>query len=153
MAVGVDRLAEVAVAVEQADADERDGHVGGRLEMVAGEHAQAARVDAERLVQAVLGAEVGDRAVELRAVLAVEPVAGAVLHVAVEVVEQRAVLGHQVDVVEDLRPVALELQQRHRVAVAQPRADVDAPEQDAHPRVPHPVVVVGQPRNSAPSRL
>ena len=65
VAVGIDRLSEVAVAVEKADADERDGHVAGGLEVVAGEHAQAARVDAERLVQAVLGAEVGDRAVEL----------------------------------------------------------------------------------------
>ena len=73
--------------------------------MVAGEYAQAARVDAERLVEAVLGAEVGDRAVELAAVLALEPVARAVLHVAVEVVEQRPVLGHQVDVVED-RPTS-----------------------------------------------
>ena len=69
VAVGVDRLAEVAVAVEEAHADERDGHVRGGLEVVAGEHAQAAGVDAERLVEAVLGAEVGDRAVEVGAVL------------------------------------------------------------------------------------
>ena len=46
VAVGVDRLAEVALAVEQPDADRREGHVAGRLHVVAGEHAEAARVDA-----------------------------------------------------------------------------------------------------------
>ena len=66
VAVGVDRLAEVAMPVEKADADERDGHVGGGLAMVAGQHAQAAGVDAERLVEAELGAEVGDRTGQLR---------------------------------------------------------------------------------------
>ena len=39
-----------------------EGHVAGGLHVVAGEHAQAAGVDAERLVEAVLRAEVGDRA-------------------------------------------------------------------------------------------
>ena len=88
VAVGVDGLSEVAVAVEEAHADERDGHVRRRLEVVAGEHAQAARVDAERLVQAVFGTEIGDRAVERTSVLALEPMAGAVVHVAIELVEQ-----------------------------------------------------------------
>ena len=62
MTVGVDRLAEVAVLVEEADADERHGHVAGGLDVVAGEDAEAAGVDAQALVEAVLGAEVGDRA-------------------------------------------------------------------------------------------
>ena len=62
VAVGVDGLAEVALAVEQPDADGRQRHVAGRLHVVAGQHAEAARVDPERLVEAVLGAEVGDRA-------------------------------------------------------------------------------------------
>ena len=82
VAVGVDRLAEVALAVEEPDADERQGHVAGRLHVVAGEDAEAARVDAERFVEAVLGAEVGDRAVERVGVAALEPVVGAVGHVA-----------------------------------------------------------------------
>jgi hypothetical protein len=34
MPVGVDGLAEVAMAIEEPDADERKGHVGGRLAMV-----------------------------------------------------------------------------------------------------------------------
>ena len=95
MAVGVDRLAEVAVAIEQPDADERQGHVAGGLHVVAGQDAEAARVDAERLVEAVLGAEVGDRAVERVAVAALEPVAGAVGHVAVEVGQDVVVLGQE----------------------------------------------------------
>ena len=62
VAVGVDRLAEVALAVEEPDADGGQGHVAGRLHVVAGQDAETARVDPERLVEAVLGAEVGDRA-------------------------------------------------------------------------------------------
>ena len=36
------------------------------------------------------------------------------------------------------------LENGHGIAVAQPGLHVDAPEQDAHARVPHPVVVVGE---------
>ena len=61
-AVLVEALAEVALAVEEADADERDAEVGGALDVVAGEDAEAAGVDRQRLVQAELGGEVGDRA-------------------------------------------------------------------------------------------
>ncbi len=39
-AVGRERLAEVAVAVEEADADQRHAEVAGRLEVVAGQHAR-----------------------------------------------------------------------------------------------------------------
>ena len=59
---GVDLLLEVALAVEQADADERDVEVGGALEVVAGEDAEAAGVDVDGLVQAELHREVGDHA-------------------------------------------------------------------------------------------
>ncbi len=40
--VGVDVLAKVAVAIEEAYPDERDGHVRRCLEVVAGKHAEAA---------------------------------------------------------------------------------------------------------------
>ena len=43
-AVPGERLAEVAVPVEQSHADQRDAQVAGRLEMVAGEDAEAAGV-------------------------------------------------------------------------------------------------------------
>ena len=58
----VEALEEVSLAVEEADADERDVEVGGALDVVAGEDAEAAGVDGEGLVQAELGGEVGDGA-------------------------------------------------------------------------------------------
>jgi hypothetical protein len=48
------RLAEVAVAVEQADPHQRQAEVAGRLEVVAGEHAQATGVLGEGLGDAEL---------------------------------------------------------------------------------------------------
>ncbi len=42
--IAVQRLAEVAVAVEQAHSHERDAEVAGRLEVIAGEHSEAAGV-------------------------------------------------------------------------------------------------------------
>jgi hypothetical protein len=50
---------EVAVVVEQPDGDERQAEVARRLEVVAGEYAEATRVERERVVYAELGAEVG----------------------------------------------------------------------------------------------
>ena len=61
-AVGVEALAEVALGVEQPDADERHAEVGRRLEVVAGQHAEAAGVLRQGLGDAELGGEVGDRA-------------------------------------------------------------------------------------------
>ncbi len=43
-AVPGEGLAEVAVPVEQPDADQRDTQVAGRLQMVAGQDAEAAGV-------------------------------------------------------------------------------------------------------------
>ena len=57
--VGVDGLPEVARTVEQADPHEGHPEVGRRLAVVAREHAQAARVDPERLVDPELHREVG----------------------------------------------------------------------------------------------
>ena len=49
------------MAVEEADADEREAEVAGRLEVVAGEDAEAAGVLGQGLGDAELGREVGDR--------------------------------------------------------------------------------------------
>ncbi len=59
-AVVADRLAEVAGAVEEADAGERHAEVGRALEVIAREDAETARVLGERAVDAELGGEVGD---------------------------------------------------------------------------------------------
>ena len=60
LAVAGDALAEVALGIEKADADEGQAEVAGLFAVVAGEDAQAAGVDGQRLVEAELGAEVGD---------------------------------------------------------------------------------------------
>ncbi len=57
-AVAVDHLREIALAIQQADADEVQPLVAGRLAVIAGEHAKAAGVDREAVVEAVLGAEI-----------------------------------------------------------------------------------------------
>ena len=59
-AVAGQGLAEVAVPVEQADADDRHAEVAGRLEVVAGEDAEAAGVLRQGGGDAELGREVGD---------------------------------------------------------------------------------------------
>ena len=61
-----ERLAEVAVPVEQADPDDRHAQVGGRLEVIAGQDAQAAGVLRQHGGDAELGREVGDRSGPLR---------------------------------------------------------------------------------------
>ena len=55
-------LAEVALRIHEADADERQAEVGGFLAVIAGQHAEAARVDRQRLVQRELRGEIRDAA-------------------------------------------------------------------------------------------
>ncbi len=59
----VDLLAQVARAVEEAHRDEGQAQVARRLAMVTGQHAEAAGVQRQALMQAVFGAEVGDEIV------------------------------------------------------------------------------------------
>ncbi len=72
-AVGVDGLAKEAPPIEEADGDERHAEIRRRLHMVACEDTEASRVEGEFLVDAVLGAEVSNRAVEVTCVVRVEP--------------------------------------------------------------------------------
>jgi len=143
--VRIDRLAEVAVPIQEADAHGRDGHVAEGLHVVAGEDAQATGVDPERLVEAVLGAEVGDRAGQAVRVLALEPVVGAVGHVLVEGREDVVVLGQELGVVEEPGPLGRAADDRDRIAVAVPGVTVDQAPQAAGARVPGPVHVVREP--------
>ena len=55
-ALGRDALAEVPLRIHEADADERHAEVAGFLAVIAREHAQAAGVDRQRLVERELGA-------------------------------------------------------------------------------------------------
>ena len=114
--------------------------------MVAGEDAEAARVDPERLVEAVLGAEVGDRA--RRAIGPCwrwnqwfRPLAMYASKSAMTVL----VLDHEVRVVEEAPPSRPAPDEHgHRVAVAGPGRRVDAAEQAPGPRMPGPPQVVGE---------
>ena len=60
-AIAIQALAEIALAIKQADANQRDVQIGRALDVVAREHAQAARINRERLVQAELGREICHR--------------------------------------------------------------------------------------------
>jgi len=56
----VQPLPEIALAIEQADADERDAEVRRGLEMVAGEHAETSGIDRQAPVEPELRREVRD---------------------------------------------------------------------------------------------
>ena len=144
LTVGVHRLAEVAVAVHQPDADKRQSEVTRRLGVVAGEDAEAAGVDVQALVPAELGREVGDRLLRL-GVRLLEP--GRLLrrHVLVEAAHEVAVAADEALRAGQLGPaLRLEVdQQLDRVAVALPTAGIDLAEQLARLRRPGPPEVEG----------
>src|SRR5205807_2375006 len=60
IAFRIDRLIEVAAAIEQPDADEFEAEVARDLTVVARENAEAARVDLDALVQPEFGGKIGD---------------------------------------------------------------------------------------------
>ncbi len=57
----IQALAEISLAVEQADADQRNVQIGRALDVIAGQHAQAAGIFRNGLVQAEFGGEIGHR--------------------------------------------------------------------------------------------
>ena len=61
LSVHAERLLEVAVAIEEADGTHVDVAVRSLLYIVAGEHAETARIDLQHLVDSILHAEVGNR--------------------------------------------------------------------------------------------
>ncbi len=62
-AVAVHGLGEIALSVKQAYRNEAGVLIAGGLAVIARQHAQATGVDRKALVEAVLGAEIGYRAV------------------------------------------------------------------------------------------
>ena len=136
---GVDALAEVALVVHQPDRDERQAAVRGLLHEVAGQRAEAARVDRQRAVDRVLGAEEGDRVLRIDAHVRGRPLELR-LDVALELLralhEARVVGGR----VQRARGGLLE--QPHRVAPgALPASRIDGLEDGRAVRVPAPAVV------------
>jgi len=61
VAFGVDGLVEIALAIEQAHADEGQTHVACRLAVIAGEYAQSPGVDRQTLMESELGAKIRDQ--------------------------------------------------------------------------------------------
>ena len=61
LAIHRKRLGEVTIAIEEADSAHIYVGVGSLLEVVAGEHAETARVNLEDVVETILHAEVGHR--------------------------------------------------------------------------------------------
>src|SRR5262249_10958823 len=62
-------LVKIALWVHEPDADERDAEVACLLAVISGEHAEAAGIDGQRLMDRELGREVGDRgALKIRVV-------------------------------------------------------------------------------------
>ncbi len=59
--VGIEELAEIALLIEQPEADQGIVLVAGRFQMVAGENAEAAGIDRQALGEAVFGGEIGDQ--------------------------------------------------------------------------------------------
>ena len=59
-AVGRQALMEVALRIHEADADERHAEVARFLAVIARQHAEAAGIDRQRLMQRELRGEVGD---------------------------------------------------------------------------------------------
>ena len=141
-AVGVELLAEVALLVEEAHAHEGDAETAGRLEVVAGQHPEAAGVLRERLGDAELGGEVGHR--PQRRVAALEPPGAldVLLGLAVDLVHERQearIFHHGVQPVPPHRP-----EEPDGVVVGLlPALGVEPAEEVAGTVVPGPAQVVG----------
>ncbi len=145
-AVAVERLAEVAVPVEQADADEGHAEVAGGLEVVAGQHPEATGVLRERLGDAELGREVGDApqgpvglgpGLEPAGLVEVAAELGVDLG---EEAQERRVVGQGVEPVATDQP-----EQPHRVVDGGvPGIGIDPAEEVAGLRVPGPPEVDGE---------
>ncbi len=148
-AVRRQRLGEVAVPVEQPDADDRDAEVAGALEVVAGQDAEAAGVLGQHGGDAVLRREVGDRLRQLRSRLArrgrlVPPrLAG----IAPQVLDRRAEAAQEGLVGGQLGQLsrAQRAEHRHRIAPGQgPPGRVNRLEELYGRRVPGPAQVQHQ---------
>ncbi len=144
-AVGRDRLGEVAGSVEQPDADDRNAEVGGALEVVAGEDAEAAGVLRQCCRDAELRREVADRLRGVfRAILLVPTGLG---QVGVQIVDECPGTGHEHGVGgEFLQPMRLDLaEETDRIVTAFfPALRRDVLEQASGRQVPRPSQVGGE---------
>ncbi len=145
-ALAIEALPEVALVVVEPDADERDAEIRCALDVIAGQDAEAARVDRQRLVEAELGGEVGDRTGPEHAGMA-----GAPRVRRVQILLQPAVGVVDAAVQRELRRPLFELvdgnllKQGHRVVVERPPEHrIELAEEAGRVRVPAPPQVLRQ---------
>jgi hypothetical protein len=146
-AVQGQRLAEVTGPVEQPDADQRHAEVGRRLEVVAGQHAEAAGVVRQHLAHAELHREVADRGRQVGVGGLLTLVPARFGQVGVQVGGLRVDLVDQVVVPGQLaEPLGGHLPEQPDGVIAHPRPGrrVDRREQVLGRRVPAPAEVAGQ---------
>ena len=139
------RLVEVAVLVQQAHAHHGHAHVGGGLEVIAGQDAETARVLRQDGGDAVLGGEVGDRARAVATVLVLVPqrLAQVGLEVAaqgVDAPDELAVLGDLLDLLAGQRAQDLD----GIPAGGRPGLRAEIPEELLGGPVPGPAQIGGQ---------
>ena len=143
-AVGIEPLAEIALAVQQADADHRHPEAAGRFQMVPGQNPETARVLGQRLGDAELGRKVGHLD-QSRAPTVLEPAMDA--HVAAEVGVDLAQEGHESVVLgQRFQPLpGHEREHLDGVVLGEfPQVGVDPAEDVAGPVVPGPSQVERQ---------
>ena len=137
-ALRVERLAEVAVPVQESDTDERHTEIAGRLQMISGQHAESAGVLRKGFGDAELGREVRNLA-ERRSGAGLEPTRGieVVLQLVVDLGEEaheRRVADQCFEAIRRDEP-----EQPDRVVHGRvPSVGIDPAEQVASSRVPRP---------------
>ena len=116
----IDGLLEIPAAIHQADAEEGESEIAGRLAVVAGQDTEAAGVDPDAAVPAVLGGEIGDRATGIVRIRPREPARVDLGHVPFELVHDVVVPGQKALVEQELLPaLRLEIEEHlDRVAIA-----------------------------------
>ena len=138
-------LFEIALAVNQADTNQRNAEIRGRFEMVAGQYTQAARIDWQRLMNAEFGRKIRDHFVLAARKTFLVP--GATVQINVKRVDDALQLRHVGIVVGHLLQAVLADLPQHgdRVVVdALPQLDVQPAKKLARRVVPRPPEVVGE---------
>jgi len=151
-AVGLNLLLEVTIFIERADANERDPEVARGLAVIAGEHAEAAGVNAQAFVKAEFGREINKRAALVAGMVLGEPAVVERLHVRLEFAPHGLVHAEEHLVLQQRFPMGrLDVdQQLNRITIHRPQSGLDVREHAARLRIPRPPQVVrqfAQPRN------
>ena len=145
-ACGIQVLAEVALLIEQADADQGHAQIAGGFQVVSGKDAEAAGEYGDAFGQAEFRGEIGDDRILRAAVSFAEP-RGFALHVAVKIFEHSFEVSDEGFVGGGVFQALLVDGPQHAhgiVAACFPEVAVEPSEQRDRVVVPGPAQVVGQ---------